>query len=34
VYKRQIKPDVKMPAFGMLPEAQLSAMAHYLKGLE
>jgi len=29
-----IKPDVKMPAFGMLPEAQLSAMAHYLKGLE
>jgi cytochrome c oxidase subunit 2 len=29
-----IKPDVKMPAFGMLPEAQLNAMAHYLKGLE
>ena len=29
-----IKPDVKMPAFGMLPEAQLTAMAHYLKGLE
>lgn len=29
-----IKPDVKMPAFGMLPEAQLGAMAHYLKGLE
>lgn len=29
-----IKPDVKMPAFGMLPEAQLNAMAHYLKGLK
>ncbi len=29
-----IKPDVKMPAFGMLPEAQLTAMARYLKGLE
>ncbi|HCQ54436.1 MAG TPA: cytochrome c oxidase subunit II [Brevundimonas diminuta] len=29
-----IKPDVKMPAFGMLSPDQLSAMAHYLKGLE
>ncbi len=29
-----IKPDVKMPAFGMLPEAQLNAMAHYLSGLQ
>jgi cytochrome c oxidase subunit 2 len=29
-----IKPDVRMPAFGMLPEAELNAMAHYLKGLE
>lgn len=29
-----IKPDVKMPAFGMLPDDQLNAMAHYLKGLE
>lgn len=30
----EIKPDVKMPGFGMLPEAQLNAMAHYLKGLK
>lgn len=30
----EIKPDVKMPAFGMLPDDQLTAMAHYLKGLE
>jgi cytochrome c oxidase subunit 2 len=30
----EIKPDVKMPAFGMLPEAQLDDMAHYLKGLK
>ncbi|WP_407293652.1 cytochrome c oxidase subunit II [Stutzerimonas zhaodongensis] len=29
-----IKPDVKMPAFGMLPEEQLTAMAHYLSGLK
>ncbi|WP_217475801.1 cytochrome c oxidase subunit II [Stutzerimonas stutzeri] len=29
-----IKPDVKMPAFGMLPEGQLIAMAHYLSGLK
>ncbi|TLX54275.1 cytochrome c oxidase subunit II [Stutzerimonas nosocomialis] len=29
-----IKPDVRMPAFGMLPEVQLSAMAHYLSGLK
>lgn len=29
-----IKPDVKMPAFGMLPDDQLSAMAHYLSGLK
>ena len=29
-----IKPNVRMPAFGMLPEAELNAMAHYLKGLE
>lgn len=28
-----IKPDVKMPAFGMLPGAQLNAIAHYLSGL-
>ena len=29
-----IKPEVKMPAFGMLPETQLTAMAHYLSGLK
>ena len=29
-----IKPDVKMPAFGMLPDQQLTAMAHYLSGLK
>ena len=33
-HTRAIKPEVKMPAFDMLPEAQLNAMAHYLKGLE
>ncbi|AHL77421.1 cytochrome B561 [Stutzerimonas stutzeri] len=30
----EIKPDVRMPTFGMLPNDQLTAMAHYLKGLE
>jgi cytochrome c oxidase subunit 2 len=30
----EIKPDVKMPAFGMLPGVQLNAMAHYLSGLK
>ncbi len=29
-----IKPDVRMPAFGMLPGDQLNAMAHYLSGLK
>ena len=29
-----IKPDVHMPAFGMLPEDDLNAMAAYLEGLE
>ncbi len=29
-----IKPDVRMPAFGMLPADQLDAMAHYLSGLK
>ncbi|WP_313087348.1 cytochrome c oxidase subunit II [Pseudomonas sp.] len=33
-HSSKIKPDVRMPAFGMLPEAQLNAMAHYLKGLK
>jgi len=33
-HSSEIKPDVRMPAFGMLPEAQLNAMAHYLKGLK
>lgn len=30
----EIKPDVRMPAFGMLPDEQLNAMAHYLSGLK
>jgi cytochrome c oxidase subunit 2 len=30
----EIKPDVKMPTFGMLPDDQLNAMAHYLSGLK
>ncbi|NKQ09349.1 cytochrome c oxidase subunit II [Pseudomonas sp. SST3] len=30
----EIKPGVKMPTFGMLPDDQLNAMAHYLKGLK
>ncbi|WP_417780460.1 cytochrome c oxidase subunit II [Stutzerimonas xanthomarina] len=33
-HSSEIKPDVRMPAFGMLSEAQLNAMAHYLKGLK
>lgn len=30
----RIKPGVHMPAFGMLPEAQLDAIAAYLEGLQ
>lgn len=30
----QIKPGVKMPAFGMLPEQQITALAAYLDGLK
>ncbi|MBB3104236.1 cytochrome c oxidase subunit II [Azomonas macrocytogenes] len=30
----QLKPDVRMPAFGMLPADQLAAMARYLSELE
>lgn len=31
---RQIKPEVHMPAFGMLADVDLDALAHYLDGLE
>ncbi|MGN7294202.1 cytochrome c oxidase subunit II [Rhizobium sp. SAFR-030] len=30
----QIKPNVRMPAYGMLPEDELAAIAEYLRGLE
>jgi len=30
----KIKPGSKMPAFGMLPEAEIAAIAAYLKGLQ
>jgi cytochrome c oxidase subunit II len=30
----RLKPGVQMPAFGMLPEADLEAIARYLEGLE
>lgn len=33
-HTEQVKPDVKMPAFGMLPRAQREAIATYLGGLE
>lgn len=29
-----LKPEVKMPAFGMLPDAQIEALASYLNGLQ
>jgi cytochrome c oxidase subunit 2 len=29
-----VKPGVRMPAFGMLPEADLLALAIYLDGLQ
>lgn len=29
-----VKPEALMPEFGMLPEAQLRAIAHYLEGLQ
>lgn len=33
-HTEQIKPGVKMPAFGMLPDDQLTALATYLSGLQ
>lgn len=33
-HTEQIKPDVHMPAFRMLPEADLTSLAKYLEGLE
>lgn len=33
-HTEQVKPDVKMPAFGMLPRGQREAIATYLGGLE
>jgi cytochrome c oxidase subunit 2 len=30
----EVKPDVRMPAFGMLPSAELDALAAYLESLE
>ncbi len=30
----RVKPNVKMPAFGMLPEDELAALATYLSELE
>jgi cytochrome c oxidase subunit 2 len=33
-HAQQIKPDVKMPSFGMLPAEELMAIATYLRGLE
>ncbi|MCW8193873.1 cytochrome c oxidase subunit II [Proteobacteria bacterium 005FR1] len=33
-HTEEIKPGVKMPSFGMLPDEQLQAMAAYLSGLQ
>ncbi|WP_230382349.1 cytochrome c oxidase subunit II [Pseudomonas luteola] len=33
-HTEQIKPEVRMPSFGMLPEEQLTALATYLSGLK
>ena len=30
----RLKPDVTMPAFGMVPEDDLRAIASYLRGLQ
>ncbi|HEX2256151.1 MAG TPA: cytochrome C oxidase subunit II, partial [Afifellaceae bacterium] len=30
----RLKPEVKMPAFGMLPEEDLAAIARYLENLQ
>lgn len=33
-HTQQVKPEVKMPAFGMLPDEELAALAAYLSGLK